>query len=236
METNNIAEQQFRAQVATIESLVAALDVDYERLEELREAKKNRYVAGWNMPGYLREMDPQEFDDFDAARQYIVDAIDRAAEDYESESEAAGLETDARNIEREPGPFISQQCGNYVYWVIPVGFTGVDDAELEELEELEEAAGNCESEDDARERIQEMPLSVEVRSRWASVGDTLEPAEFRIVLCTGGPHVEIQGELTQHNEPCRAWVVYKDWDTSGRLFDVNQDVLLKFCNQFYFGE
>ena len=44
--------------------------------------------------------------------------------------------------------------------------------------------------------IHETPLSIEVRSGWHSVGeDAGEPEEFRIVLCTGGPHVELTGDI-----------------------------------------
>ena len=46
-----------------------------------------------------------------------------------------------------------------------------------ELAELESAAGDCENADDARERIMEDPLSVEVRSDWHAPGaDDAGPA------------------------------------------------------------
>lgn len=108
--------------------------------------------------------------------------------------------------------------------------------ELEELAELEEAAGGCESVDEARERITEDPLSVEVRSAWGDVGGTLTPSEFRIVLCTGGPHVEIVGELDENLQPTRVRVLYRGWGESGELFDFDRDTVLTYCQQFYFGE
>lgn len=108
--------------------------------------------------------------------------------------------------------------------------------EAEELAELEEAAGDCEDEDEARERILEDALSVEVRSGWASLGETLQPEEFRIVLCTGGPHVEIVGDLDDNSEPDRVRIIYKDWGTSGELFDFDRDAVLTYCRQFYFGD
>jgi len=113
-----------------------------------------------------------------------------------------------------------------------------DGSELEELAELEAAAGDCESEDDARERITCDALSVEVRSDWHSVGGDSEPTEFRIVLCTGGPHVQMVGELAQ-GEPSRAWLEYSDWGTglTERVnHDGDQDALLAYARQFYFGE
>lgn len=108
-------------------------------------------------------------------------------------------------------------------------------AESAELAELEEAAGDCESEEEARERIQEDALSVEVRSDWCNPGETMEAGEFRIVLCTGGPHVEIVGDLNQ-GEPSRPRILYRDWGESGELFDFDHDVVTRYCSCFYFGE
>lgn len=108
--------------------------------------------------------------------------------------------------------------------------------EAEELAELEEAANGCESEDQARERIYEDALSVEVRSGWASPGEDLDPEEFRIVLCTGGPHVEILGEFDIDNEPNSVRICYRGWSESGELFDFDQETVLTYCKQFFPGE
>ena len=84
----------------------------------------------------------------------------------------------------------------------------------EELAELEGWAGEFESEEEARDAIYETPLSVEVRSGWRSVGeDAGEPEEFRIVLCTGGPHVELTGDIGG-----AVRVVCKDWGESGEYY------------------
>ena len=112
---------------------------------------------------------------------------------------------------------------------------GWDERYAEELADLIEAAGECESEEEARERIQEDALSLEVRSGWSSSKEEFEAEEFRIVLCTGGPHVEILGELDEHNEPDRVRIIYKDWGTSGELFDFDHDAVLTYCRQFCFG-
>lgn len=112
-----------------------------------------------------------------------------------------------------------------------------DDENAEELNTLEHEAGDCTDQDAARERIQEDALSVEVRSGWASLGDTLTPEEFRIVLCTGGPHVEIRGEFDVHGNPYRAWLQFQDWGTPlTQFFDIEEATLLEYCAQFYFGE
>jgi DNA-binding ferritin-like protein len=109
-----------------------------------------------------------------------------------------------------------------------------DDENAEELNTLEHEAGDCTDEQDARSRIHEDALSVEVRSGWDFVGGDLSAAEFRIVLCTGGPHVEIVGEL-DNGQPCRAWLQYQDWGTPmTQFFKVEQSTLLAYCQEFYF--
>lgn len=97
-------------------------------------------------------------------------------------------------------------------------------------------------EDDARQTIQEDALSVEVRSDWHTPGDSEDskPTEFRILLCTGGPAVQIIGELNEHFEPDRARIQHQDWGTPWtEIFglDASQvEALLTYCRQFYFGE
>lgn len=92
-------------------------------------------------------------------------------------------------------------------------------------------------EDEARQAIQEDPLSVQVRSGWCDSGDTMEAEEFQILLCTGGPAVRIMGELS-NGEPSSAWIEYQDWFlpwTEWRC-DHNQATLLAYCREFYFAE
>lgn len=108
-----------------------------------------------------------------------------------------------------------------------------------ELKELSEAAGDCESQDAARDRIQEDPLCVEVQSGWynpCSLEDTPPPEEFQILLCTGGPAVRIMGELDENGTPTRAWMEYQDWGTPWtRFFGTDQETLLAYASEFYFG-
>ena len=88
-----------------------------------------------------------------------------------------------------------------------------------DYDRLEELAGEFESEEEARDAIYETPLCVEVRSGWHSVGeDAGEPEEFRIVLCTGGPHVELTGDIGG-----TVRVVFRDWGESGEYYpDVDE--------------
>lgn len=101
------------------------------------------------------------------------------------------------------------------------------------------------SEDDARQRIEEDALSVEVRSDWYPASDSSTshaPAEYRILLCTGGPAVQIVGDLDQYCEPAAAAIQYQDWFTpwtEWRGEDVPEDaeeILLEYARCFWFGE
>lgn len=165
---------QAEAQARSIVEMVAALEVDYDRLEELRD----------------------ECSDF--------------------VSEHPGLTAaDASYKWRAENP---------------------EDAE--ELADLEDAAGDCEDQDEAQRRIDEDPLSIEVRTGWYIPGDNPKPDEFKILLCTGGPAVQIVGELDD-GVPTRAWIEHQDWFESWQEYhgnDISQDTLLTYCRCFYFGE
>lgn len=175
MTDTNRAEDQARAQLASIVSMVAALQCDYDRLEELRD-----------------ERDNFEDDDLNG------DADRHAAWARENPSDA------------------------------------------DELEELEAAAGDCEDEDEARERIQEDALEVQVRSGWHEPGHLADPEEFYILLCTGGPAVRIVGELDEHQQPSRPRLEYQDWGTPWtELVSMDRDereALQHYCDEHFFGE
>lgn len=82
-------------------------------------------------------------------------------------------------------------------------------AEANELAALEKSA------DEARERIQADPLSIEYRTGWMSRRETVERddwAEACILLATGGPAVRIIVEL-HDGEPHRAYLQVQDWGT-----------------------
>jgi hypothetical protein len=165
---------QAKAQAESIAAMVAAINCDYDRLQELRDE-----------------------------REALVDKIDEADNNSDERKALEALE----------------DWDNHVRGV---------------LNELEAEAGECADSDEARENVQNHPLSVEVRSGWTSYGVTSTAEEFRIVLCTGGPHVEIRGELS-NGTPSRAWMMYQDWGTPlTQYFDVEGSTLLAYCQEFYF--
>lgn len=168
------ARQQAAAQAQSIADLIAALTLDYDMLEELRE-------------------------------------------------ELADLEEQQAELMGAPAGYLQWETANGQRL----------DGIREELTELERVADGCADADEARDRIMEDPLSIETRSGWVSVGEEMSPGEYRIVLCTGGPHVEIVGDLDQHGAPCRARIVYRDWGDSGELFDFDHDAVLAYAQQFF---
>jgi hypothetical protein len=178
-----------RGAYAALAEMVAALNCDFDRLEELKDERQA-------LAGELKEAQ-------DARDNCVV--LSDSATDLD----------DARKALAE--------------W---------DEENGEELKELTDAAGDCESQDDARQRIQEDPLSVEVRNGWRSLGDASGSGaeEFKILLSTGGPAVRIMGELDD-GEVTRAYLQVQDWGTPWTDYTAaDSDVLLAYCREFYFGE
>lgn len=175
---NENARKQALAQLESVKAMVAAIGLDWNRYEELKEE---------------RETLAQDLEDTAGTMEH-ADAIGALAE-----------------WDRENG---------------------------EEFQDLKEAAGEYEDEDAARQAIQEDPLSVEVRSGWYTPGSEAEPEEFKILLCTGGPAVQIRGELDQYRQPSRAWIEFQDWFTSWEelVEPGSTETLLTYCQEFYFGE
>lgn len=183
MTNESNARNQAQAQINSIVVMVAALNCDYDRLEELKAEKEELQCNLYEATTKSKYSD------------YIASAKKELAE-WEAE------------------------------------FSG-------ELEELEEQADHRESRDDAEQTIHEDALSVECRSSWAGVGEELEPTEYRILLCTGGPHVELVGELGLYSVPVNARILYQDWFTGKEEYTPTSgetEALLEYAQCFYFGE
>lgn len=92
-------------------------------------------------------------------------------------------------------------------------------------------------EENALGRMQEDPLSIQVRSGWVNVDEIHTPAEFEILLCTGGPAVRIIGELDESG-PYRARLQYQDWGTpwTELLNPRDMQALISYASNFYYGE
>jgi hypothetical protein len=98
------------------------------------------------------------------------------------------------------------QCGQSGIW------TQDNPDEAAELAALEAAAGECKDRDDAEQRIHEDPLSLELRSDWVGSKADMEPAEYCLLLSTGGPATRIIGEV-RNGEAHRARLEVQDWGT-----------------------
>ena len=106
------------------------------------------------------------------------------------------------------------------------------DDEREELAALREAAGDCSDVDDARERIEEDPLSLEIRGRYTG---EWEADEFELLLSTGGPATRIVGDL-DGDQPFAPRLEVQDWfrPWTEYLAGVDREVLLAYCECFCF--
>ena len=65
-----------------------------------------------------------------------------------------------------------------------------------------------------QERLQEIPLSVEVRTGWYDpAGEQAQPSEYCLLLTTGGPACRIVGDLDDDGQPTSAQLQHQDWGT-----------------------
>ena len=112
--------------------------------------------------------------------------------------------------------------------------------ELEASYEQAQMGEEMEDEDkpgSIQERLQEMPLSVSVRSGWQQPGVTdTAPEEYELLMGTGGPAVRIYGRLDEHSRPVSAELQGQDWGTPWERTTVDQDeeVLRHFADHFYY--
>jgi hypothetical protein len=109
------------------------------------------------------------------------------------------------------------------------------------IDQLARLKAACQDSDAAyetvREEIQEAPLSLAVRSHWSELGEPLKPAQFCILLSTGGPGLRIVGELGQFNCPESARMEYQDWGTPWTEYRaIGSGVLDAWAAQFWWGD
>lgn len=244
-ESANQAREQALAQMQSVADMVAALNCDYERMEELRGERKH-WSAGYNMSGYLPDTEPYFFETFADAQTYIASELMEAADDYQFsvdyEERAKEIRALAEAFRASDEQEISQQAANgFTYWINKSPFEGLSPEDYAELQGLEKSAGGCANEEEARDRIREDALSVEIRSGWyIPYADDVTADEFRILLCTGGPAVRIIGDLDDTLTPCTARLEYQDWGTPWieltEAEGANEEALLTYVNQFAFGD
>jgi hypothetical protein len=95
--------------------------------------------------------------------------------------------------------------------------------------------------EEAREEILDSALSVQVRTDWHSVGadEACKPTHYKILLCWGGPAVQIVGTLDDSNQPDSARLQHQNWFTAWEDYPLTQaeeETLVKYALQFHFDE
>jgi hypothetical protein len=93
----------------------------------------------------------------------------------------------------------------------------------------------------ARAAITGAALSVEVRTDWHVPGadNMAKPDEYKILLCWGGPEVQIIGDLNAHNEPVTAFLEYRDWLKTWATYPLTEEekqTVIKYAQQYYYDE
>lgn len=111
-------------------------------------------------------------------------------------------------------------------------------AQLDEIQRLSDLLDSDPDNDDLQEELRCLALSQEVRTPWQCVSQDLEPTEYRIVLCTGGPHVEIRGDLDSAGDPETATMWHCDWGQEPAVVsttDPEDELMLWFAQTLYWG-
>jgi hypothetical protein len=109
------------------------------------------------------------------------------------------------------------------------------------LNAAEAADGERDAIDTARQAIDESILSVLVRDGWRHPGhasDYRGPAEYELLLSTGGPALRIRGEV-ENGEPTSARLQYQDWFTPWtdlELTAAEYADVTAFAQNFYYGD
>jgi hypothetical protein len=88
------------------------------------------------------------------------------------------------------------------------------------------------------EAAREQALSVEFRcSDWSSSASEMEADEYRILLSTGGPALQITGGFDTHRGATSWRMEYQDWGTPWTEYHgADEDALQWFADLFCLGE
>jgi len=111
-------------------------------------------------------------------------------------------------------------------------------AQLDEIQRLSDLLDADPDNDELQDELRGLALSQEVRSCWQTIGQELEAGMDRLVLCTGGPHVEIVGSLDGAGDPDAATLYCQDWYTPKEEVPISKEeekMLLWFAQSFYWG-
>ena len=109
---------------------------------------------------------------------------------------------------------------------------------LDSIQEISDRLDTNPDDDELLDELRALALSQEVRSGWQSPGEDFAPTEYRLLLCWGGPAVQVIGELDDVGDPCSARLERQDWGEPWAdvvLTEPEADMLLWFAQTFYWG-
>jgi len=93
------------------------------------------------------------------------------------------------------------------------------------------------TQEEARERIQDDALSVEIVWGNSAVGEAPEAEGYEILLTTGGPAVKIVGDLDRYKQPDNARLMVQDWFKPwAEYMGADRSALLAYAQCFYYGD
>ncbi len=84
---------------------------------DLTKACKPKFIAGWNMPGYLPDSEPAEFDSAEDALEYLKDEMWRESDNTEDTDEAIELQSCVKTMSADKNGEFGQTIGKYHYFV-----------------------------------------------------------------------------------------------------------------------
>lgn len=246
MNTKTDAQRNAEAKARRIEGLIAALNIDFDRLEELRDAKHNhaRFIVGFNLAGYMPDNTPEDAATFPEAVSTLTAILTEHSNDaYETgvlgdetegfcERISRAIHTVEQWQERE-GVAYAVTIRNVEYWIKPNPEGFEDQDELNELESIVAAAeldpSQC-TDDGLSEAIHELPLEVSFRSGWHSYGEELEAVEVRVLLTYGGPSCEIRADWDANRGCSSPRIVWAEMGARGELYDFDHDAVIRFVD------
>ena len=113
------------------------------------------------------------------------------------------------------------------------------EVQLASIKEMLQAVENAadDEREAAEQAIYDDPLAVDVRSGWVNVWTTeFEPVEYRVLLCTGGPAVQLEGELDDRNQPYNVQLQHQDWFEPWQTVPLtaeDTETLLTYARHFF---
>ena len=220
----------------TIKEFVNGIDFDYDRLEEIRDAKESLKQVQSNLEDELLkkktilstlELAEEASADIGGKFKKYQDAVDAGYDDnitlemrdkYKSELEEVDENRKELQAElQEVEAVIADMQTSVAEWK----------AKIKELEEdFEPHPHDIDTPEDNHSQAQASILSVEYRSGWSDDKEDLEVAEVRLTLAIGGPSIYLYADYDDGQvSNCR--LVCNWWGDNAEITH-DQDVMVRF--------